>query len=88
MGVDLAYIQQATLRLGDLHTGTGSISLAREIYSGLDGTISYNLRDTSRTELLDRSAESGPFIDQQTVRLGTFVSSLSASLEWQRLDHP
>jgi len=88
LGVDLAYIQQATLRLGDLHTGTGSISLAREIYSGLDGTISYNLRDTSRTELLDRSAESGPFIDQQTVRLGTFVSSLSASLEWQRLDHP
>lgn len=87
LGIDVAYLQQATIRLGDIHTGTGSIGLTRELYSGLDGNVSYNLRNTSRTELLDRSAESGPFIDQTTVRLGTLVSSLSTSIQWQRLDH-
>jgi len=86
LGIDVSYLQQATLRLGDLHSGTGSIGISRELYSGVDGNISYNLRNTSRTELLDRSAESGPFEDQTTVRLGTLVSSLSTSVEWHRLD--
>jgi outer membrane protein insertion porin family len=53
----------------------------------VDANVSYNLRNTSRTELLDRSADGGPFIDQTTVRIGTLVSSLSTGIEWHRLDH-
>jgi outer membrane protein insertion porin family len=87
LGIDASYLQQATLRLGDIHSGSGSIGVARELYSGVDGNISYNLRNTSRTELLDRSAESGPFLDQTTVRLSTLVGSLSTGVEWHRLDH-
>jgi outer membrane protein insertion porin family len=87
LGIDASYLQQATIRLGDIHSGTGSIGISRELYSGVDANVSYNLRNTSRTELLDRSAESGPFQDQTTVRLGTLVSSLSTSVEWHRLDH-
>jgi outer membrane protein insertion porin family len=37
--------------------------------------------------MLDRGASPGPFLDQTTVRIGTFVSSLSAGVEWHRLDH-
>jgi outer membrane protein insertion porin family len=87
LNVDVGYLQQATIRLGDIHSGTGSIGISRELYSGVDANLSYNLRNTSRTELLDRSAASGPFLDQTTVRIGTLVSSLSTSVEWQRLDH-
>ena len=87
LGIDVGYLQQATLRLGDIHSGTGSIGISLELYSGVDANVSYNLRNTSRTELLDRSAESGPFVDQTTVRIGTLVSSLSTSVEWHRLDH-
>jgi outer membrane protein insertion porin family len=87
LNVDVGYLQQATIRLGDIHSGTGSIGISRELYSGVDANVSYNLRNTSRTELFDRSAASGPSVDQATVRIGTLVSSLSTSVEWQRLDH-
>jgi outer membrane protein assembly complex protein YaeT len=87
LGIDASYLQQATLRLGDIHSGTGSIGISRELYSGVDANVSYNLRNTSRTELLDRSAAAGAFLDQTTVRIGTLVSSLSTGIEWQRLDH-
>ena len=82
-----SYLRQATLRLGDLHSGSGSFGFTREMYPGIDANIHYNLRNTSRTELLARSAAPGPFEDQTTVRIGTFVSSLSAGVEWHRLDH-
>jgi len=81
------YLRQATLRLGDVHSGSGSFGFAREVYPGIDANVRYNLRNTSRTELLMRGAEPGPFEDQATVRISTFVSSLSAGVEWHRLDH-
>lgn len=87
LGVDASYLQQATLRLGDVHSYTGSVGISRELYSGVDANVSYNLRNTSRTELLDRSAMASPFLDQTMVRIGTLVSSLSTSVEWHRLDH-
>jgi outer membrane protein assembly factor BamA len=49
--------------------------------------VRYNLRNTSRTELLLRGATSAAFQEQTTVRIGTFVSSISAGVEWHRLDH-
>ena len=86
--VNAGYLKQATVRLGDVHSGTGSIGFSREMYPGVDANMRYNLRNTSRTELLVRGATSGPFQDQTTVRIGTFISSLSAGVDWQRLDHP
>ena len=82
-----SYLQQATLRLGDVHSGSGSFGFSREMYPGVDANLRYNLRNTSRTEMLQRGAQPGPFADQSTVRIGTFVSSLSAAVEWHRLDH-
>ncbi|MBN2576883.1 MAG: BamA/TamA family outer membrane protein [Deltaproteobacteria bacterium] len=84
-----SYLQQATLRLGDIHSGSGSFGFSREMYPGVDAGLRYNLRNTSRTEMLDRGATPGPFQgpEQNTVRIGTFVSSLSATVEWRRLDH-
>ena len=85
--MNASYLQQATIRLGDVHSGTGSIGFSREMYPGIDANLRYNLRNTSRTELLIRDASTGAFQDQDTVRIGTFVSSLSAGVDWQRLDH-
>jgi outer membrane protein insertion porin family len=87
LGIDVSYLQIATLRLGDVHSWTGSIGISRELYSGVDANLSYNLRNTSRTELLDRTNLAPQFLDQTTVRIGTLVSSLSTSIEWHRLDH-
>jgi len=81
------YLKQSTLRLGDVHSGSGSFGFSREMYPGIDANVRYNLRNTSRTELLMRGAAPGPFEDQTTVRISTFVSSLSAGVEWHRLDH-
>jgi outer membrane protein assembly factor BamA len=53
--------------------------------SGLDATVRYSLRNTSRTEILERGA--GPDQNQGTVRVGTVVGSLGASAEWHRLDN-
>jgi outer membrane protein insertion porin family len=87
MDISASYLRQATIRLGDLHSGSGSFGFAREMFPGVEANIHYNLRNTSRTELLVRRAEPGPFLDQTTVRIGTFVSSLSTAVEWQRVDH-
>jgi outer membrane protein insertion porin family len=86
MEILAGYLRQATLRLGDVHSGSGSFGFSREMYPGIDANVRYNLRNTSRTEMLMRSAEPGPFQDQSTVRISTFVSSLSAGVEWHRLD--
>jgi len=82
------YLRQATVRLGDVHSGTGSIGFSREMYPGIDANLRYNLRNTSRTEMLVRDAQIAAFQNETTVRIGTFVSSLSAGVDWQRLDHP
>lgn len=87
MQILASYLQESTLRLGDIHSGSGSFGFAREMYPGVDAEVHYNLRNTSRTELLERSAIPGLFAGQPTVRIGTFVSSLSAGVEWHRLDH-
>jgi outer membrane protein insertion porin family len=84
-----SYLQQATLRLGNVHSGSGSFGFSREMYPGVDASLRYNLRNVSRTEMLIRRADPGPFQgpEQNTVRIGTFVSSVSAAVEWRRLDH-
>jgi outer membrane protein insertion porin family len=81
-----SYLSQATVRLGDIRSGGGSIGFGREMYPGLDAVVRYNLRNTFHTEFLVRSA--GPDEEQQTVQIGTFVGSLSLSLDWLRLDNP
>jgi outer membrane protein assembly factor BamA len=81
-----SYLRQATVRLGDIRSGSGSIGFAREMYPGVDATLRYNLRDTFRTEFLLRGA--GPDEEQQTVQIGTVVGSLSLTVDWVRLDNP
>ena len=80
-----SYNRQATVRLGDIRSGGGSIGFSRELYPGVDAGIHYNLRNTTHTENLLRPA--GPDEAQRTVQLGTTVGSLSTNVEWQRLDN-
>ncbi len=80
------YLRQATVRLGDIRSGGGSIGFAREMYPGVDAALRYNVRDTFRTEFLLRNAGAGE--DETTVQIGTFVGSLSFTVDWVRLDHP
>ena len=47
---------QATVRLGDIHSGGGSIGFSRELYPGVDAGLHYNLRNTTHTEPLLRQA--------------------------------
>jgi outer membrane protein insertion porin family len=81
-----SYLSQATVRLGDIRSGGGSIGFGREMYPGVDAVLRYNLRDTFHTEFLVRGA--GPDEEQQTVQIGTFVGSLSLTVDWLRLDNP
>ena len=48
--ISASYLQQATVRLGDIRSWGGSIGFAREMYPGVDASIHYNLRDTTHTE--------------------------------------
>ena len=81
-----SYLRQTTVRLGDLRTGAGTIGLARELTSGVDLSLHYNLRGSVSTEYLLRGA--GPDVEQTTVPISTVVGSLGLLLEWQRLDSP
>jgi len=83
--VALNYLQQETARLGDIRSGAGSIGFSREMYPGVDAGIHYNLRNTTHTEPLIRVA--GPDETITSVRLGTTVGSLSANVEWLRMDN-
>lgn len=85
LAVDGSYLRTATVRLGDISEGRASIGFSREMYSGVDANVRYNLRDTLRTEYLIRT--SGALDDEQSVRIGTIVGSLSAGVDWQRLDN-
>ena len=83
--IALNYLQQETARLGDIRSGAGSIGFSREMYPGVDAGIHYNLRNTTHTEPLIRLA--GPDETISSVRLGTTVGSLSANVEWLRMDN-
>jgi outer membrane protein assembly complex protein YaeT len=79
------YLRQATVRLGDIHSGGGSIGFSREMYPGIDAGVHYNLRNTTHTEPLIR--EQGPDATQQSIQLGTTVGSVSFNVAWLRLDN-
>jgi outer membrane protein insertion porin family len=83
--IALNYLQQETARLGDIRSGAGSIGFSREMYPGVDAGLHYNLRNTTHTEPLIRVA--GPDETISSVRLGTTVGSLSANVEWLRMDN-
>jgi outer membrane protein insertion porin family len=83
--IALNYLQQETVRLGDIRSGAGSIGFSREMYPGVDAGIHYNLRNTTHTEPLIRLA--GPDETIGSVRFGTTVGSLSANIEWLRMDN-
>jgi outer membrane protein insertion porin family len=85
LDASITYLQQETVRLGDIHSGGGSIGFSREMYPGVDAGIHYNLRNTTHTEPLVRQA--GPDEGTQSVTLGTTVGSLSATIEWLRMDN-
>ncbi|HVZ74481.1 MAG TPA: POTRA domain-containing protein [Polyangia bacterium] len=79
------YLQQATVRLGDIRSGGGSIGFSRELYPGIDAGIHYNLRNTTHTEALIRRA--GASEPQQDTQLSTTVGSVSGNVQWLRLDN-
>lgn len=80
------YSREATARLGDIRQGSGTIGFAREMYPGLDASLTYGWRRITRTEFLLRGA--GPDAEQETVSIATTVGSLRLAVEWQRLDNP
>jgi outer membrane protein insertion porin family len=79
------YLRQETVRLGDIHSGGGSIGFSREMFPGVDAGLHYNLRNTTHTEPLVRPA--GASEEIPNVTLGTTVGSLSANVEWLRMDN-
>jgi len=83
--IGLNYLQQATVRLGDVRSGAGSIGFSREMYPGVDAGLHYNLRNTTHTEPLIRLGGADEFTT--SVRLGTTVGSVSANVEWLRMDN-
>ena len=85
LDASFTYLNQATVRLGDIHSGGGSVGLSRELFPGVDAGLHYNLRNTTHTEPLLRQA--GPDEGTQNVTLGTTVGSLSANIEWLRMDN-
>jgi outer membrane protein insertion porin family len=85
LDASFTYLNQATVRLGDIHSGGGSVGLSRELFPGVDAGLHYNLRNTTHTEPLLRQA--GPDESTRNVTLGTTVGSLSANIEWLRMDN-
>jgi outer membrane protein assembly factor BamA len=85
LDASLSYLNRATVRLGDIRQGAGSIGFSREMYPGVDAGIHYNLRNTTHTEPLIRMA--GPDFTISNVQLGTTVGSISANIEWLRMDN-
>ena len=85
LDASLNYLQQATVRLGDIRSGGGSIGFSRELYPGIDAGMHYNLRNTTHTEPLVRGG--GPDESQTNVQLSTTIGSVSANVSWLRLDN-
>ncbi len=56
LDASFTYLNQATVRLGDIHSGGGSVGLSRELFPGVDAGLHYNLRNTTHTEPLVRQA--------------------------------
>jgi outer membrane protein insertion porin family len=85
LDASLNYLQQATVRLGDIRSGGGSIGLSRELYPGVDAGVHYNLRNTTHTEPSIRGG--GPNEYDKSVQLSTTVGSVSGNVSWLRLDN-
>ena len=85
LDASLNYLQQATVRLGDIRSGGGSIGFSRELYPGVDAGVHYNLRNTTHTEPLVRGG--GPDEGETAIQLSTTVGSVSANVSWLRLDN-
>lgn len=85
LDASLNYLQQATVRLGDIRSGGGSIGFSRELFPGVDAGIHYNLRNTTHTEPLIRGG--GSDASQRNIQLNTTVGSVSANLQWLRIDN-
>jgi outer membrane protein insertion porin family len=85
LDASLNYLQQATVRLGDIRSGGGSIGFSRELYPGVDAGVHYNLRNTTHTEPLVRGG--GPDESETNVQLSTTVGSVSTNVTWLRLDN-
>jgi outer membrane protein insertion porin family len=85
LDASLNYLQQATVRLGDIRSGGGSIGFSRELFPGIDAGIHYNLRNTTHTEGLIRNG--GSDASQRSIQLATTVGSVSVNLEWLRIDN-
>jgi outer membrane protein insertion porin family len=81
----LNYLQQATVRLGDIRSGGGSIGFSRELFAGVDAGVHYNLRNTTHTESLIRRAGASEL--EKNIQLATTVGSVSCNIEWLRLDN-
>jgi outer membrane protein insertion porin family len=79
------YFRQATVRLGDLRSGSGFVGFAREMYPGVDANLRYNFRNTYHTEYMAHGA--GADEDDTSVSIGTMVGSFSSAIEWHRLDN-
>jgi outer membrane protein insertion porin family len=85
LDASLNYLQQATVRLGDIRSGGGSVGFSRELYPGVDAGVHYNLRNTTHTEPLVR--EAGPNEGDTTAQFSTTVGSVSTNVSWLRLDN-
>ena len=83
--ISAQYLQQATVRLGNIQSWGGSIGFAREMYPGVDAGVHYNLRNTTHTEALLRLP--GASESQKNITLSTAVGSVSFNLQWLRLDN-
>jgi len=79
------YLRQATVRLGDIESGSATIGVARQVHPGLDTFIRYGIRNIVRTENFRRVA--GADQTQSTVRIGTAVGDLSVGFQFLRIDH-
>jgi outer membrane protein assembly complex protein YaeT len=80
-----SYLQQETVRLGDVRSGGGSLGFVREVYPGLDLAARYGLRRTLHPEPLLRAA--GPDAEQSRVDIATVVGTVGLGFDWQRLDN-
>ena len=73
------------MRLGDIHSGGGSIGLSRELYPGRRRRPS--LQPAQHDPHRVAAAPGRPDELPTNVTLGTTVGSLSANIEWLRMDN-
>lgn len=79
------YLQQATVRLGDIRSGGGSTGFSREMFPGVDASVHYNLRNTTGTQTLLKPSGANEYTG--VARIGATVGSISAAVQILRLDN-